>query len=96
MSTQQQVVTKPIAQSQDEIHVLLNVSSQGGLIWDSLLESTRTVLCRASGLKQRHINLALNKFNDLERAQLLKSIKSLCSIDQEIKRLAYLSLQEFK
>lgn len=88
--------TKSIEKSREEIYALFGASGRGAMLWDSLPESTRAVLCRASGLKHRHINLPINKFNEFDRAQLLKSIKSLGAIAQEIKQLSSIPLFEFK
>ncbi|MCG6202813.1 hypothetical protein [Psychromonas antarctica] len=65
-------------------------------MWDSLPESTRTIFCRASQLKTGHINLPLHEFNETDRAQLLKSIKSINSVAQEMNRLAGIPLHHFK
>lgn len=88
--------TKSIEESRAEIYELLGENGRGAVLWDSLPESTRSVLCRASGLKLGHIKLPINKFNEFDRAQLLKSIKSLGAIAQEIKQLSSIPLFEFK
>jgi hypothetical protein len=84
--------TPSIATSRAEIFALFDVSSDAGLRWDNLPDSSRNLFCRAAGLKQQHISLPLNAFNELDRLKLFKAIKS---IEESAKHFASLSFKDF-
>lgn len=88
-------VTQSKTQQQciDELYSLFDATSRGGVLWQKLDRQMRETFCRFAGLKQRHVELPLDKFNELDRHKLLKSIKNL---EQTAKQFSHLSLQDFK
>ncbi|WP_028865054.1 hypothetical protein [Psychromonas aquimarina] len=96
MNTAAALKTTPPKTQQEcivELYALFDEASRGGVLWQKLERSVRETFCRFAGLKQRHVELPLDKFNELDRHKLLKSIKN---IEQAAKPFSSLSLQDFK
>ena len=77
----------------DGLYALLDTSGHGEILWEKLDTTARTCFCKLAGLKQKHINLPLSLYTELERHKLLRAIKH---VEQLAKPFAGLSLSDFK